>query len=193
MREVIEKYNTAILTAWRMLPEELRGDPALRPQLVPIERVSANAYNPNKVATPEMILLGESIRADGVTMCIVVYPMDDGWEVVDGFHRRVVCAELGREYLPVVELDRNLADRMGSTIRHNRARGKHQIDLMGQIVRTLTERGRTDDQIAEALGMTVEEMLRLRQFVGAARLLAAKEYTRAWERPGGPTDPADTE
>ena len=130
-----------------------------------------------------MDLLEESMRADGVTMPVVVMPLQDTWELIDGFHRHIVGTQrLGRRYLPCSVIDRPLADRMASTVRHNRARGKHQVELMAALVREMMDLGWDDQRIARALGMSEEELLRLRQMVGAARLLAAREYSLSWGR-----------
>lgn len=152
--------------------------------MVPTAKVQANDYNPNHVAYPEMELLADSIEADGVTMPIVVYHDEeqDIYIVVDGFHRylllrdRYQCPEI-----PVTIIDKPLAERMASTIRHNRARGKHQVDLMGELVRSLVGQGWPDDEIARHLGMTYEELLRLKQVVGIAKVIKYKDYGRAWE------------
>ncbi len=158
--------------------------PCLNVRLVPTNKVQANDYNPNKVATPEMELLADSIEADGVTMPIVVYHDKgaDTYIVVDGFHRylllrdRFKCPEI-----PVVVIDKPLSERMASTIRHNRARGKHQVDLLAMLVRSLVNQGWPDDEIAKHLGMTYEELLRLKQVVGIAKVIKYKDYGRAWE------------
>jgi ParB-like chromosome segregation protein Spo0J len=104
------------------------------------ETVEANDYNPNSVAPPEMELLKLSILADGYTQPIVTNPIDFGYEVVDGFHRNRVgkeCEEVSDRisgYLPIVRINSDRVgkgDRIASTIRHNRARGKHSIDGSG--------------------------------------------------------------
>lgn len=178
--ERVALYNEA----QRVLGEVVRDlcpDPACAPQLIAVGQIRANSYNPNAVASVELDLLENSMRADGITMAIVVMRDGDGAEVVDGFHRRKVGAErLGRRYLPCSVIDRPLVDRMASTVRHNRARGKHHVDLMADLVKGMMALGWEDEQIAENLGMSVEELLRLRQMVGAAKMMAGSEYTREW-------------
>jgi ParB-like chromosome segregation protein Spo0J len=153
---------------------------------VPSEQVVANNYNPNKVAVQEMKLLEDSIRADGYTQPIVAFQEPDRYQVVDGFHRNligkgVVDITAGLHgYLPVTLIRSDLPNRMASTIRHNRARGKHQVDLMGEVVRDLVQKGWGDEQIAKHLGMTEEELVRLKQIVGIAKIFANAEYTRSW-------------
>jgi ParB-like chromosome segregation protein Spo0J len=138
------------------------------------------------VASPEMRLLELSIREDGYTQPIVVAPDGDQYVVVDGFHRNRVGKEIKdiRQrvfgHLPVVILDKDAGSRMASTIRHNRARGKHQVDLMGELVRELVQKGWPDNKIAKHLGMSVEELLRLKQIVGIAKLLGTPEYSKSW-------------
>lgn len=154
--------------------------------------VVANDYNPNKVAPPEMELLELSIMNDGYTQPIVTWvnPEKDKFEVIDGFHRNRVGKEskvvnqriLG--YLPIVGIrkeqqDKN--DRIASTIRHNRARGKHQIDAMSEIVIELKNRNWTNQRIAKQLGMDEEEVLRLCQISGLEHLFNDSDFSRAWE------------
>jgi len=153
--------------------------------------VVANDYNPNKVAPPEMELLEVSIMHDGYTQPIVTWPRDDGnHEVVDGFHRSRVGKESAvvskrvNGYLPVVEIrteQRSKNDRVASTIRHNRARGKHQIDAMSEIVIELKNRNWTNKRIARELGMDEDEILRLCQITGLEHLFSDKDFSRAWD------------
>lgn len=159
--------------------------PVSRVQWVPVEQVFANDYNPNKVAPPEMKLLELSIREDGYTQPIVVWRTDEGFEVVDGFHRYRIGTEiLHLSHLPVVVINEDRTDRgdrIASTIRHNRARGKHQIAAMSDIVVELARRNWTDSRIAKELGMDPDEVLRLKQITGLAELFADEEFSEAWE------------
>lgn len=151
---------------------------------VPADKVYANDYNPNKVAPPEMELLKLSIESDGYTQPIVVWKTTKGYEVVDGFHRHLVGKTLGYTHLPVVVVNEDRVDkgnRMASTVRHNRARGRHQIMGMSNIVMDLTRRNWKDDKITRELGMDKDELLRLRQVGGLAELYADSEYSEAWE------------
>jgi ParB-like chromosome segregation protein Spo0J len=187
----VAAFNRLTL-ALRELVRDIADDPVLAVQLVPAESLRANAYNPNHVAAPELDLLELSIREDGVTMPVVVARDGEICEVVDGFHRqRVIRERLGRRYVPCSVIDRPLADRMASTVRHNRARGKHQVDLMGALVKSLLTVGWADARIAEHLGMSMEEILRLKQIVGVARLLAADEYSQSWGRVDEPDLPGE--
>jgi ParB-like chromosome segregation protein Spo0J len=178
--ELISYYNEA-QRALGEIVRHISPDPACSPQLIAAMDIWANDYNPNKVASVELDLLENSMRADGITMAVVVIRDGDRATVVDGFHRRMVGSErLGRKYLPCSVIDRPLVDRMASTVRHNRARGKHHVDLMADLVKGMMALGWEDEQIAENLGMSVEELLRLRQMVGAARMMAGEQYTREW-------------
>lgn len=157
--------------------------PCMSPKLVPIEKVQANEYNPNKVASVEYDLLRQSIEADGVTMPIVTYydPSTDRYTVVDGFHRyKILRDEFKCKEVPIVTIDKDMKDRMASTVRHNRARGKHQVDLMAELVKRLIREGCTDEEIAERLGMTDDELVRLKQVVGIAKLFSSPEHSKAW-------------
>ena len=156
---------------------------------VPIEKVKPNTYNPNKVAPPEMKLLYESIKADGYTMPIVCYysKENDIYVIVDGFHRYRVMLEYPDIYerekglIPVSVIDKALDQRMASTIRHNRARGSHDVDLMSNIVKELHELGRSDAWISRHLGMDRDEILRLKQITGLAALFKDVNFGRAWK------------
>ena len=153
-------------------------------KLVEIEKVVANDYNPNKVATPEMQLLIHSIEEDGLTMPIVTFydEENDIYIVVDGFHRYLLIKEYFKSKLiPVVTIDKELTSRMASTIRHNRARGVHKVDLQADMLKKLVNLGWDDEEISKHLGMSFEEVLRLKQTVGIAQILKSNEYTKAWE------------
>ena len=152
---------------------------------VPVEKIRANAYNPNVVAPPELELLELSIWEDGYTMpCVCYYlPEADMYELVDGFHRYTVMKTSRRIYerekgqLPVVIIRKDLSNRMASTIRHNRARGTHNIELMTNIVTELKKTGMTDDWIMKNIGMDKDELLRLKQISGLAELFANKDFS----------------
>lgn len=158
--------------------------PCLDVRLVPMSQVVANQYNPNYVAQPEMELLRISIEEDGLTQPIVAYhdAVEDLYVIVDGFHRYAVVRDyFNSSIIAVVVIDKPIAERMASTIRHNRARGKHQVDLTAKLVKSLLRLGKTDDEIAHALGMSAEEVLRLKQQVRVAELMANTYYTKSWK------------
>jgi ParB-like chromosome segregation protein Spo0J len=146
--------------------------------------VQANDYNPNAVAKPEMDLLRRSIEADGFTQPIVTWFHDGIYEVVDGFHRHLVGKEMGLTHLPVVVVNNESTernDRIASTIRHNRARGKHKISSMSDIVVELSRQNWNDERIAKELGMDADEVLRLKQITGLAELFENEDFDEAWE------------
>ena len=153
--------------------------------------VHANDYNPNSVAPPEMELLRLSIAEDGYTQPIVGMPDENGTsEVIDGFHRHRVgkeCADIQSRvhgYLPIVSIRSNRtdkADRMASTIRHNRARGKHKVDAMSDIVVELRRRNWSEEKIGKHLGMDPDEVLRLTQITGLAEMFSNQDFSRSWE------------
>jgi ParB-like chromosome segregation protein Spo0J len=154
------------------------------------ELVIANDYNPNTVAPPEMELLHTSIQEDGYTQPIVVYQHDGIYEVVDGFHRNRVGKEYKdikeriHGYLPVTIINderHDKADRIASTIRHNRARGKHRVEAMSDIVIELKRRNWSDKKIGKELGMDPDEVLRLTQITGLAEMFSDKDFSEAWE------------
>lgn len=155
---------------------------------VHISKIKANDYNPNKVAPPEMELLETSIWEDGYTQPIVTFynQEEDCYIVVDGFHRYTVLKTSKRVYdreeghLPIVVINKDISDRMASTIRHNRARGSHNLDLMSNIVAELVEMGKGDAWICKHIGMSKDELLRLKQITGLASLFLNKDFSEAW-------------
>lgn len=163
--------------------------PVYNVRAVHIDQVIANDYNPNKVAPPEMALLETSIWEDGYTQPVVTFydPEKDKYIVVDGFHRYTILRtsqrirERENSMLPVVVIDKEIGDRMASTIRHNRARGSHNIDLMSNIVSELVEMGKGDAWICKHIGMSPDELLRLKQITGLASLFQNKDFSQAWE------------
>ena len=174
-----------------------KDEPVDYVQWVENTSVTANDYNPNSVAPPEMELLRHSIEMDGYTQPIVAWGQHDNFEVIDGFHRHRVgkeCKTVERRikgYLPIVQIkgdreDRN--DRIASTIRHNRARGKHQVEAMSDIVIELKRRNWRDERIAKELGMDQDEILRLCQITGLADLFSDQEFSKAWDVEGEITE-----
>lgn len=154
------------------------------------ESVKANDYNPNTVAPPEMALLELSINADGYTQPIVTMKDDNAYEVIDGFHRNRVGKESEEVnarihgYLPIVAINKERTkktDRMSSTIRHNRARGKHRVDAMSDIVIELKKRNWSTEKIGKELGMDSDEILRLCQITGLAEVFSDEEFSKAWD------------
>jgi len=152
--------------------------------------VQGNNYNPNRVAPPEMKLLKRSVLEDGYTQPIVTWRVNGQREVVDGFHRNRVGKEdkqvrkRTKGYLPVTTVNEwrtDRGDRIAATIRHNRARGKHQVEGMSDIVIELSRRNWSDARIAKELGMDSDEVLRLKQISGLAEMFADAEFSEAWE------------
>lgn len=162
--------------------------PAYEVIAVPIEKIKPNTYNPNAVAPPEMKLLYESIKEDGYTMPIVCYynHEKDIYVIVDGFHRYRIMLEHADIYerekglLPVSVIKKSIDKRMASTVRHNRARGSHSVDLMSNIVKELNELGRSDAWICKHLGMDRDEVLRLKQITGLTALFKDVKFGQAW-------------
>ncbi len=159
-------------------------------QWVPADSVIANDYNPNSVAPPEMELLRHSIMEDGYTQPIVSWQHDEITEVVDGFHRNRVgkeCEDVSQRihgFLPITIINdtrEDRGDRIASTIRHNRARGKHKVDAMSEIVVELKRRNWSPKKIGKELGMDQDEVLRLCQLSGLTEMFADKDFSEAWE------------
>ena len=186
--DAIETLNNVRLKLHEISP--FASEPVDLVLWVKNESVVANDYNPNSVAPPEMELLEVSIMNDGYTQPIVTWPKSGDREVVDGFHRSrvgkesVVVSKRVGGYLPVVTIRKEQEgknDRIASTIRHNRARGKHQVDAMSEIVLELKNRNWTNQRIAKELGMDEDEILRLCQITGLSHLFTDKDFSRAWE------------
>lgn len=165
-----------------------RDQPIDKVVWVPIEKVVANDYNPNSVAPAEMRLLHTSIQHDGYTQPVVtVYDEDnDVYVVVDGFHRAEVLRrnkdihEATSGYLPCVVISSDINDRMASTVRHNRARGKHSVAGMSSMVFSMLENGWDDHEVCNELGMEPEELARLKHITGFSKLFSDIDYRRAW-------------
>lgn len=186
--ERIEVINQIKVALHEVSP--MRDEPVDCVLWVKAESVQANDYNPNVVAPPEMKLLERSIDADGFTQPIVTYPVNGHREVVDGFHRNrigkesKVISKRVRGYLPVTTIRaerQDREDRIAATIRHNRARGRHQVDNMSEIVVELSRRNWSDEKIGRELGMEPDEVLRLKQISGLAEMFADHEFSEAWE------------
>lgn len=167
-----------------------RNEPVDYVKWVPVDHISANDYNPNSVAPPEMELLSHSILTDGYTQPVVTWNDGEKIEVVDGFHRNRVakeCKEVSRRimgYLPIVTIrqsQEDKGDRIAATIRHNRARGKHKIDAMSDIVIALKRRNWSPKKIGKELGMDQDEVLRLVQITGLSEMFSDKSFSEAWE------------
>lgn len=152
------------------------------PELVRLEYLKPNPWNPNKVMKPEMDLLELSVRKSGFCFPIVVIRENEtSYMIVDGFHRHLVAKKLKMEFVPVVVLDEPVSELMNATIRFNRARGTHQIDRMSNIVAELIEAGCSGEEIRKNLGMDADEVLRLKQNSGIASLFKDAEFSPAWE------------
>lgn len=187
--ELVEAINALRETIHTHSP--FASEPVDFVRWVPNGAVYANDYNPNSVAPPEMELLRLSIDADGYTQPIVSMPDDNGsFEVIDGFHRHRVGKEMPeitervKGYLPLVcirSTQSDRSDRMASTIRHNRARGKHRVEAMSDIVIELKKRNWTDAKIAKNLGMEPDEVLRLCQISGLVDLFSDEEFSASWD------------
>lgn len=196
LAERVEALNATREALHEVSP--FKSEPVDFVRWVPNTLVHSNDYNPNSVAPPEMELLRLSIDADGYTQPIVsMADPDDTFEVIDGFHRHRVgkeCADIqGRVhgYLPLVQIRESQADktdRMASTIRHNRARGKHRVEAMSDIVIELKKRNWSDEKISKNLGMEPDEVLRLCQISGIADLFADEDFSQSWDVEGEITE-----
>lgn len=190
--EKIEKMNAIKKRLHEISP--FKSEPVDCVIWIPSDHVFANDYNPNRVANPEMELLHTSIKEDGYTQPVVACDLQavgeaesEHWEVVDGFHRNRVgkehldIAKRIHGYLPVSLLVKTRKERIAATIRHNRARGTHQIRLMSDIVMDLTRYGYSDNEICQQLGMELDEVIRLKQITGLKEAFQNHEFSRSWE------------
>jgi ParB-like chromosome segregation protein Spo0J len=188
LKEKMEYINKVRKAIHELCP--MKSEPVDFVQWIPAEAVHANDYNPNSVAPPEMELLRLSISEDGYTQPIVTFDEGETREVIDGFHRHRVgkeCRDIQARingYLPVVTINESRTDkgdRIAATIRHNRARGKHRVDSMSDIVVELKRRNWSDEKIAKHLGMDPDEVLRLTQVSGLAEMFANSDFSQSWE------------
>jgi ParB-like chromosome segregation protein Spo0J len=191
-REKVEAANAMVRDAYALFGEVFTAAmPVGKVQWIHIDRVQANDYNPNAVAHQEMKLLHTSISSDGYTQPVVaIYDPDaQGGEgryiIVDGFHRYTTMKRYADiydstgGYLPVVVIDKPIADRIASTVRHNRARGKHSIQGMGNLVFQMLQEGESDEVVCQKLGLEAEELARLKHVTGYSKLYADVEYSPA--------------
>lgn len=167
----------------------LKDQPVDRVRWVPIERVTPNSYNPNSHASTELGLLYTSISHDGFTQPLVTIwdEEQDKWVIVDGFHRYFVCLNnpdiraQNQGKVPIVVIKKDINDRMASTVRHNRARGKHSVEGMSSMVFKMLDNGWSEAAICKELGMEPEEVLRLKHITGFSKLFQNTQYKRAWQ------------
>lgn len=167
----------------------LKTQPVNRIKWVEIDKVSPNDYNPNSVAKKEMGLLYTSILHDGYTQPVVTIYDDvkDKYIIIDGFHRYFTCKsnkdilDRNKGMLPIVVLDKSINDRMASTVRHNRARGMHSVTGMSSMVFSMLKNGWSDVDICNELGMSAEELIKLKHLTGFSKLFEDAEYSKAWE------------
>ncbi len=170
-----------------MMIKTKKGDiklPCLDVKIVPIEQVQANNYNPNNVSSQNMDLLEESIVSNGFCFAVVTVwdPDLEKYIIVDGFHRYLIFRDyLQAQEVPIICLDHDISQRMEATVQFNRARGVHQVELMGDLVQALVEQGISDEEIAQKLGMEIEEVFRLKQITGIAELFKHQIYSKSWE------------
>lgn len=158
--------------------------PCLDVKIVPIEQVQGNNYNPNNVSDQNMYLLEESILANGFCFAVVTIwdPDLEKYIIIDGFHRYLLFRDsLQANEIPIIVLEHDITKRMEATVQFNRARGVHQVELMGDLVQALVEQGVPDEEIAQKLGMEIEEVFRLKQITGIAELFKNQIYSKAWE------------
>ncbi len=185
--EIIECFEAFKIQMHELSP--LNSQPVNRVMWVRIDEVCPNDYNPNSVAKVEMKLLYTSILHDGYTQPVVTVfdPEKKKYIIVDGFHRYYTCLtnkdinERNHGFLPIVVIDKDINDRMASTVRHNRARGKHSVKGMSSMVFEMLENGWEDHEICNELGMEAEELLRLKHVTGFSKLFADIEYKQAWK------------
>ncbi len=181
----VDEINELVKLLYEKSP--LKHNPVANIQFVDIDKVQPNDYNPNAVAKQEMKLLYTSIKCDGYTQPVVtIYDeTQDKYIIVDGFHRYYVMKHFPDVFkendgkLPIVVINKNINERMASTIRHNRARGKHSLTGMGNIVMTMFQNGITDEQICNDLGLEPDELIRLKYTTGIAKLFKDTKFSNA--------------
>lgn len=158
--------------------------PVMDTIIVPIDMVEANNYNPNTVPKNNMKLLETSIINNGFCYAVVTIWDEDleKYVIIDGFHRYTIFKDyLQAKEIPIIVLDHDIKKRMEATVQFNRARGVHQVELMGNLVKALVEQGAADEEISKHLGMEIEEVYRLKQITGIAELFKNQIYSKSWE------------
>lgn len=158
--------------------------PCMNVTIVPVSQVKANNYNPNNVSEDNMQLLLQSILDNGFCFPVVTIFDNslDKYVIVDGFHRYLIFRDyLHAEFIPIIILQHDITQRMEATVQFNRARGVHQVELMGDLVRALAEQGSSDEEISKHLGMDMDEVYRLKQITGIAELFKNQVYSKSWK------------
>lgn len=164
----------------------LADEPLGRVEWVEAETLTANRWNPNHVARPELRLLEHSIMTTGWMQPILVAREDR--TIIDGFHRWLICREskaLNERYggkLPVVFLDLDRREAMLLTVRINRAKGQHAATEMSTLIHSLHhDYGLTQEEIMAGIGASKKEVeLLLMDGVFKARKIAEHVYSKAW-------------
>lgn len=184
IRERIKIYNQISVKLYDFIQ---LNHPVLGVQLVHTSTVESNDYNPNTVNNPEMKLLQFSIEKDGMTLPVVVSDNEDGSHtIVDGFHRTSLIKGIPaindslHSYVPCVKLNKSIDDRITSTVRHNIARGTHQVELSANLITLLHKHNWTDEKIGREIGMDPDEVLRLKQITGIAELFKDQDFSASW-------------
>jgi len=156
---------------------------------ISIDKIKANDYNPNRIASPEFKLLELSILEDGFTMPIVCYhnKKDDMYEIVDGLHRFLIAKnnktinQREKNSIPVSIIEKPLKNRFASSIRHNRARGENLLELMQNFIYKSIENNKIDDNwMMKNYGLDKDELLRLKQLTGIKELFKDKDFSKTW-------------
>ena len=175
--------RTAVMPLDIMTKKGVIRLPCMQVVVVDIDMVQANTYNPNAVSDNNMALLEESILSNGFCFAIVTIwdPDLEKYIIIDGFHRYLIFRDwFEAKEIPIIVLDHDIAQRMAATVQFNRARGVHQVELMGDLVQALVEQGVDDGEIATKLGMEIEEVFRLKQITGIAELFKNQIYSKSW-------------
>lgn len=151
--------------------------------IVPIDMLFANDYNPNRMPSVEMELLGKCIREYGFLFPIICVWCEDHkkYRIVDGFHRYERLKRMNASKAKILPLKLSYHESVQLTVLMNRIKGLHQVERMSDLVKKLSDLGLEDEEIQRNLGMEVEEYMRLRQQLGIAHAFRNSEYSRSWE------------
>jgi len=176
------QFTELVLEHFTLLP------PVCAIKLLPLNQISPNDYNPNKMGTPESRLLLHSLEQDGLTLPIIVNQLNKNelFTIIDGFHRYELLnkhphLQPVKGYIPAIVLSKTRGKAMSSSIRHNIARGVHQVELTANMVIVLSQMNWSNERIGKELGMDRDEVLRMQQITGLAKAFQDQDFSTAWE------------
>ncbi len=112
---------------------------------IEVGRLTPNPWNPNRMSDEMFHKLREYIRREGMVEPIVVRPQGEGYEILGGYHRWLICKELGHGTVPcvVVELDDRRAKVLSVNL--NELKGQSLPQLLAELIHDLSKEATLED------------------------------------------------